>query len=107
VKPLLFGLLVLALIGCNSVKPVGILSKEPPPLAQQGKPLPTGTEQARPPTIRPTPPTTTVTPEQVDPANPYIAAGRLTAEVDADSRSLNTAPVTAEVSRIRGGVRQP
>jgi hypothetical protein len=113
VKTLLLALGALALVGCSNLKPVGVLSKETP-LTQQGQPLPnapntpnTPTVPARPPMVRPTPPTMNVTPNDVDPNNPYIAAGKLSAEVEIDSKSTVNVPVTAEISRYKDGVRQP
>jgi hypothetical protein len=106
VKTLLFALGVLTLVGCTGLKPVGPLAKETP-IAQQGKALPAAsTESVMKAPTRPTPPTALVTPSDVD-ADPLAAAGKLTNELDADSKPTPNAPVTAEVSRYKGGVKQP
>lgn len=98
-KALLFALGTLALVGCKTpaLKPVGPLAKDVP-LVQRGQPLPPA---APAPAVRPTPPTAFVAPGDVS-ANPHDAANRLTAELTADSKTAVNAPVTAEVSRIKG-----
>jgi hypothetical protein len=106
VKTLLFAFGTLVLVGCSGLKPVGPLAKEVP-LTQQGKPLPDApiASTAKPPSIRPTPPTMYVTPGDVNPNNPSVAANKLTSELDTDSKASLNAPVTAEVSRIQGRVK--
>lgn len=103
-KTLLFALAALALVGCNTTfKPVGPFAKEVP-ITQQGKPLPGVPEPvAKAPAIRPTPPTLYVTPGDVTADNPYAAASKLTSELGVDSKATPNAPVTVEVSRVKGG----
>ncbi len=114
-KPLLFALGTLALVGCNGlgVHPVGVLAKETP-LTQQGKPLPAAPADpgAAGPAVRAAPnrpsmPTNTVTSDSVDPNHPDVAAIKLSLEVEADSKSIVNLPATAEISRIKDGVKQP
>jgi hypothetical protein len=106
VKTLLFALGSFALVGCSGFHAVGPFAKNPP-ITQQDKPLPSApTTPASPaPPLRPTP-TVFVTPADVSPDDPYAAAAKLTSELNADSKPLPNAPVTAEVSRIKGGVKQ-
>jgi hypothetical protein len=106
VKTLLFAFGTLVLVGCSGLKPVGPLAKEVP-FTQQGKPLPGAPVEAaaKPPSIRPTPPAMYVTPGDVNPDNPSVAAGKLTDELSIDSKASPNAPVTAEVSRIQGRVK--
>lgn len=106
-KTLLVALAALALVGCKNMTPVGPLAKKVP-ITQQGQPLPTtppADAAARAPAIRPIPPSLMVTPGDVDPVNPYLAATKLTNELSADGKATANAPVTVEVSRIRGGIR--
>ena len=100
---LMIGLGVLA--GCTTLKPIGPFAKDAP-ITQQGQPIPSTTADSRPPAVRPTPPSMLVTPDDVNPENPYIAVQKLAAEFDADRKTTSTAPTTVEVSRIKGGVKQ-
>jgi hypothetical protein len=97
------GLVVIA--GCGSLKPIGPLAKDVP-ITQQGQPLPTVPLASGAPAIRPTPPSMFVTPGDVDPDNPYLAAQQLAAEYETDRKTISTAPTTVEISRIKGGVKQ-
>ena len=106
-KTLLFALGALALVGCTGIHPVGPLAKEKP-ITQQGQPVPAAAPAvaaSRPPALKPTPPTMLVTPGDVT-ADPYTAATKLTNELAADSKATPNAPVTAEVSHYKGGVKQ-
>ncbi|MCI0704125.1 MAG: hypothetical protein L0241_23965 [Planctomycetia bacterium] len=100
---LALGLVVLT--GCGTLKPIGPLAPEVP-ITQQGQPLPGAPVASSPPAIRPTPPAMFVTPSDVDPDNPYLAAQQLAAEFEADRKTISTAPTTVEISRIKGGVKQ-
>lgn len=101
-KTLLFALGALSLVGCSGLKPVGPLAKQVP-ITQQGQPIPgvTDAAAAKPPALKPTPPSLFVTPSEVTAASAYDAAGKLAAEVNADSKATANAPVTVEVSRVR------
>jgi hypothetical protein len=103
-KAVLFALGTLALVGCSSFKPVGPLAKQVP-ITQQGQPLPNAPQDAaaKAPALRPTPPTMYVTPGEVNANNAHAAAARLAEELSADNKATVNAPVTAEVSRIKGG----
>lgn len=106
-KTLFFATLVLGLVGCSGLRPVGPLAKDKP-ITQKGQPLPAAAPAvaARPPAVKPTPPTMYVTPGDVTLDNPTAAAGKLTNELAADSKATPNAPVTAEISRYKGGVKQ-
>ena len=105
-KTLLFALGTLALIGCSGLKPVGPLAKDVP-ITQQGRPLPnTAPDPVTVPAVRPTPPTILVMPADVTADNPYIAASKLTNELSTDGKPTPNSPVTAEISRYKGGVKQ-
>ncbi|MBN9122438.1 MAG: hypothetical protein J0I06_25395 [Planctomycetes bacterium] len=111
-KTFLFALSALALVGCKEmgIRPVGPLAKNGPP-AQNGQPLasppPAAVVAARPPAIKPTPPTMLVTPGEVTPDNAQTLAQKLSTELSTDSKASANLPVTAEVSRYKGGVKQP
>jgi hypothetical protein len=108
VKTLLFALGTFALVGCSGFHMVGPFAKNPT-LADQSKALPGAAPApaAPPPPLRPTPPSMFVTPADVSSDDPYAAAAKLTNELNADSKPVPNAPVTAEVSRYKGGVKQP
>jgi hypothetical protein len=108
VKTLLLALATLALVGCG-IHPVGPLANHlPGGGTEKAKPLPEAPVEplAKAPAIKPTPPTMYVTPGDVSVDNPYIAANKLTSELGVDSKSSPNVPVTAEVSRYKGGVKQ-
>lgn len=104
-RTLLLTLGTLALVGCKGFHPVGPLAKQLP-ITQQGKPIPNTTEAAssaaRVPAVKPTPPTMYVQPEEVNADNARQAAAKLSAEVEKDAKSSVNAPVTVEVSRVKG-----
>jgi hypothetical protein len=105
---LLFGFILLAAIGCTGIQPAG-------PFAKNGM-LPGGgsrsDKDAPPPdpvTIpapKPTPPLTTVSADDVTADNAYLKAQQVSAEIDADRKSMPAAPVTVETSVYKGGVKQ-
>lgn len=99
-RTLLLALGLTALVGCNTTKPGGMFSKDPP--APKADPAPAKVADATPPPpVKPTPPTMLVGPGDVSAGNPYDAASRLTAELSADSKPSATGPVTVEVSRVK------
>ena len=75
-KTFLFALGTLGLVGCSGFHMVGPFAKSPPPLTEQGKTLPSTPTAPAPPPLRPTP-TMYVTPADVDPDNPSVAASKL------------------------------
>ncbi|MBM3979929.1 MAG: hypothetical protein FJ304_06530 [Planctomycetes bacterium] len=100
-KTLLFALGALALVGCNTFKPVGPLAKQVP-ITQQGQPIPNAPADApKPPPVRPTPPSLLVTPADVTAENPYAAATKLASELTADGKAAANVPVTVEVSHVK------
>ena len=83
------------LVGCAGMKPVGPLAKEVP-IVQQGQPLPGaqgGPTASRPPSVKPTPPTLYVTPENVNPENANAIAAKLASELEADMKPAVSGPV--------------
>ena len=58
------------------------------------------------PAVKPTPPLNTTGPEDVTADNPYLGDREAQQELEADGQTIPPAPVTAEVSRIKGGVKQ-
>jgi hypothetical protein len=105
VRTLLFAIGVLTLVGCKGVgfRPVGPLAKDSP-ITQKGQPLPSApaepTASARPPAIKPTPPTMIVTPGEVTADNAHVLAQKLSTELSTDSKATANLPVTAEISKV-------
>lgn len=106
-----FGVLgVLALTGCKGFHPVGPLAKKVP-ITQQGKELPaaptdtTASASSRVPAVKPTPPTMLVKPEDVDATNGRASAAKLSTELTTDSQNTVNAPVTVQISRVKGGIK--
>ena len=106
-KTFLFALGTLALVGCAGIHPVGPMAKIMPQPKPKAQPAPPAEAVAKVPAVKPTPPTMYVTPDEVTVDNPYVAATKLTSELAADSKAVPNAPVTAEISRYKGGVKQP
>ncbi len=96
-KTLLFALGTAALVGCHSLKPSGPLASDAPKSAATAK-----SDLTPPPALKPTPPTMLVDPGAVTSATAHDAADKLTAELSADSKPSVNAPVTVEVSHIKG-----
>jgi hypothetical protein len=103
VKTLFIALGALGLAGCTGLKPAGMFAKETP-VTEQSQPMPPDAVSRSSP--RPAPPSAFITPEEVD-ENPYAAASKLSAEVDADSKATSNLPVTVATSHIQGAVREP
>ena len=107
-KPLLFGLALLAGLGCagKGLQPIGPLAKkmtkDQPPAAAEKVEKPEPAVASAP---RPVPPAKLIEPEEVSADNPTLAAQKLLNEFDADRRSMPAAPRTAEVSQYKGGVK--
>jgi hypothetical protein len=107
VRTLLFAIGVLTLVGCKGVglRPVGPLAPlAKDPAIQKGQPLPSApaepTASARPPAIKPTPPTMLVTPGEVTADNANVLAQKLSTELSTDSKATANLPVTAEISKV-------
>jgi hypothetical protein len=58
------------------------------------------------PAIKPTPPMNLIYPDEVSPENPQASIQKLKNELEADGKNIPAAPLTAEVSRYKGGVKQ-
>lgn len=100
----LFSLMLATAIGCTGFQAVGPLAKQNGPTSKSGKDA-VPPEPVTIPAVKPTPPLSIVTPDEVE-RDPYVAAQKLTSEFEADRKSMTKAPLTAEVSRYRGGVKQ-
>jgi hypothetical protein len=89
---------------------VGPLAKKVP-ITQQGKELPkapadaNASASARVPAVKPTPPTMSVNPGDVDVTNARAMAAKLDTEITTDSNKSVNAPLTVEISRVKGGIK--
>lgn len=104
-RTLLLGMMLLAGVGCTNIQPVGPLANRmggPRPAAKDADPP----EPVAVPAPRPTPPATLIEPGEVTADNAAAAAQKLTNEFEYDWKTLPPPPKTAEISRIRGGVKQ-
>ena len=106
-RTLLFALGVLTLVGCKGIRPVGPLAPlaKDSPITQKGQqPLPSAPAEpiasAKPPAIKPTPPTMIVTPGEVTADNAHVLAQKLSTELSTDSKATANLPVTAEISKV-------
>ncbi|MBA4190858.1 MAG: hypothetical protein C0467_22960 [Planctomycetaceae bacterium] len=105
-------LLVLALgtlVGCTNIYPAGPLAKSgfgPKMGKDKGdKEKEEPPEPVTVPAVKPTPPLNTTGPEDVTPEDPNFAIRKLQQELEADKKTIPTAPKTAEVSRYKNGVK--
>lgn len=101
------GLLLALAIGCTGIQPVGIM-------APKGGSAKSKADKSKDddvpkvitiPTPKPTPPANWVDPSEVT-GDPHAAAQKLMSEFEADRKTIQAPPMTAEVSRIKGGVKQ-
>ncbi len=109
---ILLALMLGVAVGCTGLQPAGPLAKMTAD-SQTKKPVATKDWESDEPTgpitvpaPLPTPPLNTVGPEDVTAENPQQALERTQQEIEADSRNLPPAPITAEVSRYKNGVKQ-
>jgi hypothetical protein len=96
-------------MGCKGVEPIGPFAKMMGASPTKLKPVKEKDASPAPVTVpaaKPTPPMNLIYPDEVSPENPQGAIQRLKNELDADQKSIPAAPVTAEVSRYKGGVKQ-
>jgi hypothetical protein len=106
VKTTLLGLTLAAAVGCVQMQPVGPLAKVtgtpkgPTPAADPAD------EPVTVPAPRPTAPAMFIVPAEVSADNPTAAAQKLLAEFESDRKTTPPPPRTAEVSVIKGGVKQ-
>lgn len=102
------GLLLAFAIGCTGIQPVGIMApkgggvKSKADKSKDDDDLP---KVITVPTPKPTPPANWVDPSEVT-GDPHAAAQKLMSEFETDRKTILTPPVTAEVSRYKGGVKQ-
>jgi hypothetical protein len=100
-------LALVTLIGCKGVEPLGPFAgmkgapKAKPAKEKEGAPAPVTV-----PAVKPTPPMNLIYPDEVSPENPQAAVQKLRNELEADQKSIPAAPLTAEISRYKGGVKQ-
>jgi hypothetical protein len=105
---LILGILLTLAIGCTSIRPVGPLAKMGPPPGAKDKGSKDKDADAEPvmvPAVKPTPPMNLVDPSDVT-ADPYSSAQRLQNEIEGDRKTIPAPTNTAEVSYIKGGVKQ-
>lgn len=100
----LCGLALASAMGCSGFQLVGPLAKHYAP-KQALTPEAVSVEPVTVPAVKPTPPLSIVSPSDVE-RDPYLAAQKLTTEFETDRSSISKAPMTAEVSRYKGGVKQ-
>ena len=113
-KALTLGLFVIAVIGCKGVEPVGPLAKmwgtdapkSPPKAAKEKDAKDMPPKPVTVPAVKPTPPLNYIYPDEVTPENLQESVQKLKTELDAEGKSIPSPPVTAEVSYIKGGVKQ-
>jgi hypothetical protein len=95
------------LTGCKGVEPLGPFAQMKG--ASKSKPVKdkgSAPEPVTVPAVKPTPPINLIYPDEVSPENPQAAVQKLRSELDADQKSIPAAPLTAEISRYKGGVKQ-
>ena len=102
----LFGVALIAAIGCTGIQPVGPFAKKGGSSSGDSK----SDKDAPPPdpvvipAPKPTPPMCLVKPEDVTAENADYIRQQLSAEIEADRKSQRSMPVTAEVSQYKDGV---
>jgi hypothetical protein len=106
---IVLALALACLIGCKGVEPIGPFAKMKGTTAPKRKPAKEKDAPPPPvtvPAVKPTPPMNLIYPDEVSPDNPQAAIQRLRNELEADQKSISAAPMTAEISRYKGGVKQ-
>lgn len=104
-RPVAFGLLLTAGLGCVHIQPVGPLAQlrglpaNPPPGG--AAPADEAPEPVVRPAPKPTPPALYVTPAEVTPLTADEAIKRLGQELDTDRRTMEAMPNISEVSVIK------
>ena len=103
----ILGIGLALVIGCKGVEPVGPFAnkmnglKKASAKEKEGPPPPVTV-----PAAKPTPPLNLIYPDEVSPENPQASIQRLRNELEADQKNIPSPPMTAEVSRYKGGVKQ-
>jgi hypothetical protein len=104
------GICLAAAIGCTNVQPIGPFANN-----MGGSPKAKGKEAKNKddlpapvtvPAVKPTPPMNLIYPDEVSPENPQAAVQKLRNELESDGKNIPSPPMTAEVSRYKGGVKQ-
>lgn len=107
---LILGVCLATAIGCNSVQPIGpFANKMKGSSKTQGKEAKDKDNPPPPvnvPAVKPTPPMNLIYPDEVSPENPQASIQKLKNELESDQKNIPAAPLTAEVSRYKGGVKQ-
>jgi hypothetical protein len=99
-KSLLVGVVLLSGVGCMNITPLGPMAKVMP-----AKPKPADPSEPQiVPAPKPVPPASLIQPSDVTDDNPNAAVQKLLSELEADRKTM-PANKTAEVSRIKGGVK--
>ena len=103
-KKILLGMVLIGGIGCMNIHPVGPMAKMMPPPKAKPAAVDPGEPQMVVP-AKPVPPASLIQPSDVTNDNPHVAAQRLMSEFEADRKTMPPPNKTAEVSRIKGGVK--
>jgi hypothetical protein len=97
-------------VGCTNVQPIGpFADRMRGSPAGRGKPAKDSDGPPAPvtvPAVKPTPPLNIIYPDEVTPENIQASIQKLKNELETDRKNIPAAPVTAEVSRYKGGVKQ-
>ena len=98
-------------IGCTSVQPVGPFANKMGGTSGMKTKTAKDTDSPPPPVtvpaVKPTPPLNLIYPEEVSIENPQATIQKLKNELETDGKNITAPPMTAEVSRYKGGVKQP
>ena len=105
---LFLGLVLVGGVGCLNVQPIGPLAKHGSarPAANENRDKDVPPEPVVVPAPRPVPPAMLIVPGEVTADNAAAAAQKLGNEFEYDWKTLPPPPKTAEISRIKGGVKQ-
>ena len=98
-------------IGCTSVQPVGPFANKmggsTEAKTKAGKDKDNPPPPVTVPAVKPTPPLNLIYPDEVSSENPQASILKLKNELETDGKNITAPPMTAEVSRYKGGVKQP
>ena len=106
---LLLGAALMVAIGCTGIQSVGPFANKNGAPGKSDSKSDKGALPPDPvviPAPNPTPPMCMVRPEDVTLENAGDSIKQLTAEIEADRKSMRNMPVTAEVSQYKDGVKQ-
>lgn len=109
-KMVILGLGIVLTVGCQGVQPAGPFANMAAKNGAKGTPGKSKDDGPPPPVtvpaVKPTPPLNLIYPDEVMADNPHAAAQKLMSELEADRKSMAAPPMTAEISRYKGGVKQ-